>query len=211
MLGAGERRLVLLDFLLMVLREARTGSSDMCGYREVEGREGTVHRRGGNGEFTPIPRPASLPSTPDGGSSRQLQPLPSGGLPPVPGIASARTAAVFRPALAAHLPPPPSLLLPVAIPLQRGAGSWHPATPAAPAGTQRCLGRERGVCRSRAQPRRPCRNASGSPSRSLLQTLPTPHPGRCPVPGAGGNAPPLSDLGRGSPPWCPPLTCRWSP
>lgn len=111
MLGAGERRLVLLDFLLMVLREARTGSSDMCGYREVEGREGTVHQRGGNGEFTPIPRPASLPSTPDGGSFRQLQPLPSGGLPPVPGIASARTAAVFRPALAAHLPPPPSLLL----------------------------------------------------------------------------------------------------
>lgn len=49
MLGAGERRLVLLDFLLMVLREARTGSSDTCGYREVEGREGTVHLQGENG------------------------------------------------------------------------------------------------------------------------------------------------------------------
>lgn len=204
MLGAGDRRFVLLDFLLIVLQEARTGSSGMCGYRV--GRGGHSAPTGENGEFTPTPRPASLPSTPDGGSFRRLQPLLCGGLPPVPGTASARTAAVFRPALAAHLPP--SLLLP---PCRHpaAAGSWHPATPAGscagPVGTQRCLGRENGAfAGAGAQPvprrPRPCRNASGSPSCCLLQAIPTPHPGRCPVPGVGWNAPPLSDLGRGNPP-----------
>lgn len=41
MLGAGERRLVLPDFLLIVLRETRTGSSDMCGYKVGGGSECT--------------------------------------------------------------------------------------------------------------------------------------------------------------------------
>lgn len=142
MLGAGERRFVLLDFLLIVLREARTGSSHMCAHKGGGGCHSAL--MGGNGEFTPIPRPASLPTTPDGGSFRRLQPLLCRGLPPVPGIASARTAAVFRPALAAHLPPPS--LLPVAIQLRLGLAPGHPRRAPVPGpGTQRSLRRERGA------------------------------------------------------------------
>lgn len=138
------RRFVLLDFLLIVLREAGIGSSDMCGYRG-RGEEWSQCTHGGKSQSTPISRPALVPSTPDGGSFRRLQPLLCRGLPPVPGIASARTAAVFRPALTAHLPL--SSLLPVAIQLQLGVGTRPPTagSRAGPLGTQRWLGRERGA------------------------------------------------------------------
>lgn len=159
MLGAGERRLVLLDFLLTVLPGVRTGSSAMCAYT-VGGV--TVHPRGRSGEFTPNPCPAPLPSAPPppyrtvtgfGRCNRCF----AKGLPACPraaaGTASARTAAVFRPSTR-------STSLRSSRHRAGGGGSgWegaqsHPEPPAVASctgawGAQRCQGRGvRGFCQS---------------------------------------------------------------
>lgn len=132
MLGAGEMRFVLLDFLLTVLLWARRGSSATHGY----GRGNiTVHPRGRNGEFThPLGQHHfPLPCTGWGqvlegaaAALRKALPLIRGQLPtPLP-LALLRFSG---PVLAAHLPP--------AIGLE-AAPTPQPPMAGGQRGTQRC-------------------------------------------------------------------------
>lgn len=123
MLGAGERRFVLLDFLLIVLREVRTGSSDVYGYEE-EGGGGSQCTHGGIWGIHPNPS-TSITSLHTGW--RQLSEAASSALQRPP----ARPGHRFRshrcgfPADTRSAPPsflPPPSRHPAA------AGSWHPAT-----------------------------------------------------------------------------------
>lgn len=197
MLGAGERRFVLLDFLLIVLREVRTGSSDICG-----GGSQCTH----GGVWGIRPNPSTSITSPHTGW-RQLSEAASSALQRPP----ARPGHRFRshrcgfPADTCSAPPS---LLPPPSRHPAAAGSWHPAThgrlPCRALETQRCLGRERGALAgagAQPVPRRPCRNASGSPSCSLLQASPIPHPQEGPWCGMERPAPVRS--GQREPPHSP--------
>lgn len=129
MLGAGERRFVLLDFLLIVLREVRTGSSDMCG--------GGSHCTHG-GVWGIRPNPSTSITSPHTGW-RQLSEAASSALQRPP----ARPGHRFRshrcgfPADTCSAPPS---LLPLTIQLQLEAGTRPPT-----AGSRAGPWRRRGV------------------------------------------------------------------
>lgn len=130
MLGVGERRFVLLDFLLIVLREARTGSSDTCGYGM--GRL-TAHSWGETGNSPqPLDQHHSLRT-----GWRQLSERASSAVQRPP----ARPGHRFRshrcgfPAGARSAPPsslPPSCLSPPSRSWELGAGTRPPAAGSVP-------------------------------------------------------------------------------
>lgn len=208
MLGAGDRRFVLLDFLLIDLPGVPRGSSATRGYG-VGGGSRCAHG-GENGEFTPIPWPPSLPSaSPTANFGRCKPPLreqPSrsspGRLPaPLP-LAPLRFSG---PALAAHLPP--AIEMEAAAAGKRHAAPHHPPThPRQPgqgqgAGwwwwwgkdTPRCQGRQtRGFCLAQPAPRLP---AAMTKRSELALALPSanrpaaPTRGKCPARGVGTDPP----------------------
>lgn len=164
MLGAGERRLVLLDFLLTVLLWARTGSSAMHGYgREVSQR--THGAETGDSPHALGPHRFPLPCTGWGlvsegatAALREALPLTRGhrfrshrcGFPARHWQHTSLPPSGWR----RHQTPPPSR------PWQRGREARRGATVGSTGRAQPVPGSQR-----------PCRNAASSPSCSLLQAV----------------------------------------